>query len=80
MTPEEIQRTMDFILRVQADAAARHDELNGTVNTLSAITADLVEISRRSIERASRIEDSIVLLTRIADLQSQRLDRLENPG
>jgi hypothetical protein len=77
MTPEEIQRTIDFILESLARSATQGEKLEAKVNSLEEITADLVRVSRQTVERTRRLEDSFQLLTRIADIQSQRLDRLE---
>ena len=70
MTPEEIQRTMDFILQSQADSAIRHQEFQAEIDSLKEITGDLVRVSRQTV-------DSVELLRRIAEIHSRRLDGLE---
>ena len=126
MIPEEIQRTMDFILRSQADWVVRMDRsqekqekleqnfekiqqnfekmqqnvektqqnvektqqsiektqqdidaLIGVTRDHLVVTRQLLETSRLTTTRLDRSEDLIVLLTRIAESHSNRLDRLE---
>ena len=95
MTPEEIQRTMDFILRSQADSVIRMDRLDEKqreleqniektqqeIDTLVGITRDHLRWTSQLLEsttaRLDRDEDIIALLTRIAESNSNRLDRLE---
>ena len=67
MTPEELQRTIDFILEHEAQCAAKLDNL-----------AKAVEQERqdrlKDLPRLARVEAAFVTLTEIADIQSSRLD------
>ena len=91
MSPDDIERTMEFILRSQADSVARMGRVEETIDSLSSITGDLVGVSRQFLSthgefreanrlmatRVDRLEDTINLLTQIASSQSERLDRLD---
>ena len=62
MTPEEIQRTMDFVLRSQADSVIRmerieadHDKLQQKVDTLSDATRNLLEASHNLLHTIVKI-------------------------
>ena len=67
MTPEELQRTIDFILEHERQCAAKLDNL-----------AKAVEQERqdrlKDLPRLARVEAAFVTLTEIADIQSSRLD------
>jgi hypothetical protein len=70
MTPEEIQRTMDFILQNQADSHVRMAQLedkhyrlveaqeatNRDLDTLVGVTRDLVRVSRQTVRRVRNPE------------------------
>ena len=81
MTPEEIQRTIDFILQSQANAAVRLEGLQEKLDTLVGVTAQFVTTMRVSEESnrgwKARADENFLLLTRIAASHSNRLDRLE---
>jgi hypothetical protein len=58
MTPEELKRTMGFILRSQADSvvrmdrlAERDDRLQAQIDGLVSATRDLLTISRHALDR-----------------------------
>ena len=63
MTPEEIQRTMDFILASQANSVVRMDRLEEdlkeqkeTVTALLRISQDLLKVSANVVKRTKRLE------------------------
>jgi hypothetical protein len=70
MTPEEIQRMMDFILQSQADSVTRMDRLEKDqrrllrqqaasrrdLDTLVSVTRDLVQVSRQTVRRVQDLE------------------------
>ncbi len=70
MTPEEIQRTMDFILQNQADSHLRMERLESQqerlistqettrqdIDTLVRVTQDLVRVSRQTVHRVRKLE------------------------
>ena len=63
MTPEEINNTMDFILRSQADSVVRMDHLEerderlqAQIDSLASATRDLLTISRHTLDRLDRLE------------------------
>ena len=69
MTPEETQRTMDFILKSQANSAVRMDrmeerfqkqdeQLQAQIDDLASATRDLLTVSRDTLERLDRLEGS----------------------
>ena len=69
MTPEEIQRTMDFILKSQADSVVRMDRmeerfqqqderLQAQIDGLTSATHDLLIVSRQTLARLDRLEGS----------------------
>ena len=60
MTPEEMQRAIEFIIQHQAQFAANIDRLD----------AD----RQKDLPRLARVEAAFVTLTEIADIQSRRLD------
>ena len=119
MTPQEIQRTMDFILRSNADSVIRmerleetwekfeeklnawraevQDTLRGAEKLIRENAADIRAIARanrahekriRTVEksrqhiarRAESTRDLMKILTRLAAVQSKRIDRLERNG
>ena len=67
MTPEEIQQTIDFILRSQADSTVRMDRmeerfqrqderLQAQIDDLASATHDLLTVSRQTLDRLDRLE------------------------
>jgi hypothetical protein len=63
MTPEEINRTMEFILRSQADSvirmerfSERDERLQAQIDSLASATRDLLTISRNTLDRLDRLE------------------------
>ena len=63
MTPEEIQRTMDFILASQANSVVRMDRLEEdlarqkeTVDALVLVSQDLLKVSSNIVDRTKRLE------------------------
>ena len=91
MTPEEIQNTMDFILRSQADSVIRMERLDEKfqaqnekrqeqIDLLAAAAHDLVKVGRRHEESLRRMDKSISILTRIANGHSKLIARLEGKG
>lgn len=64
MTPEEMQRTMEFIVQQQAQFAASIQKLE--------------EERTRDNGRVARLEDSFQILVQLAQITESRLDRLES--
>lgn len=64
MTPEEMQRTMEFIVQQQAQFAASIQKLE--------------EERTRGNGRIARLEDSFQILVQLAQITESRLDRLES--
>lgn len=63
MTPEQIQSTIDFILRNQANSAIRMEQieeinqkLQRKIDALVEVSHDLVRVSRQSLRRIERLE------------------------
>ena len=64
MTPEEMQRTMEFIVQQQAQFAASIQKLE--------------EERTRDNGRIARLEDSFQILVQLAENTESRLDRVES--
>ena len=90
MTPEEIQRTMDFILVSQSNSVVRMDRLEKdltqqkeTVDVLAKVTHDLLKVSANVVERTKRLEtraDSVdEMLKILRELMEANLRRPDNP-
>ena len=116
MTPKEIQRTMDFILRIEANSVIRMERWQERFETwqekverwqakfeardaiiqreIRSLTREnreftksqrryekrlrvLEERDRRTNRRVDGIQQSIRILTRLAEIQSKRLDELQ---
>ena len=67
MTPEERERTMEFILQQQAQFAA----------DLEKEHEERLQNQARDQARITRVETCVVLLTELAQIQSQRLEEYE---
>ena len=87
MTPEEIERTMDFILQSQAESLVRMDRLEAKqatvtdqVQTLASATSDLASVSRHLVNVQGELIESNSLLRQLVESHSKRLDRLEGEG
>ena len=92
MTPEEVQRTMDFILSSQADSAVRMDRLEENLTRLERNHTRAEERLTRVEKNLSRFEESLreqkenlgVLLSvtqdlvRVSKIHEERLTRLES--
>ena len=70
MTNEEIQRTMEFILKSQADSFVQ-------IEGLKEATKGLLEVSRRLVTTTSELVESNHIMKDLLVHQSRRLDRLE---
>lgn len=70
MTDEERQRQMDFIL----DTLAR---LTVTTSQLSETTNQLAELQQRDHVRLTELQQSYLLLIRLAENHSERLEGAE---
>ena len=78
MTPEQVQRTMDFILQSQANALIRMDRFHEELRQQKGVVEDLVEISRNGVERNARMDEVMRMIAEILAMQSSRLTRLED--
>lgn len=70
MTPDEFQRTVDFIVQNQAESHGRmdrierlqgrlshaHERSQQEIDTLVEVTRDLVRVSRQTIHRVQNLE------------------------
>ena len=92
MTPDEIKRTIEFILQHQASAAVRMDETDKHLREISESTSrriqELADSTNRQIRELTTsthrfhddVNEFIKVLAPILEIQSKRLDRLEgNP-
>lgn len=89
MTPDEIKRTIEFILEHQANAAVRMVETDKHLRELSESTShwiqELADSTNRQIRELTTsthrfhddVREFIKVLTPILEIQSKRLDRLE---
>jgi hypothetical protein len=90
MTPEERQRTIDFILESQANSVVRLDRLEAeqtqqkeNIDALLRVTHDLVKVSRNVVGRTKRLEtrsDSVDEMIKVLrQLLEASLRRPDNP-
>ena len=85
MTPDEIERTIEFILQHQASAAVRMGESDKHLRETDRHLRELSESTSLQIRElttsTSRFHDDvqefIKVLAPILEIQSKRLDRLE---
>jgi hypothetical protein len=56
MTPEETQRTMDFILASQANSVVRMDRLEEDLKMLTHLAHDLLKVSSNLVGRTKVLE------------------------
>ena len=84
MTPEETQRTMDFILQSQAASVVRmdrveeaHEELQEQLDILTAATRDLAKVSREELKRIRALEKSDRELRESDRALRERIERLD---
>ena len=84
MSPEEIQRTMDFILQSQANAAIRMEEVEENhrrqqqeIDGLIVISHDLVRVSRLSLQKTDGLEENLKAIRQLLESSLKRIDRLE---
>jgi chromosome segregation ATPase len=68
MTPQEIERTLEFIVEHQAQASVHIQQASVHIQQVS------VNIQRLS-ERQGKMQSMMELMTELAEVQSQRLDR-----
>ena len=87
MTPEEIERTMEFILQSQSESLVRMDRLEAKqatvtdqVQTLASATSDLASVSRHLVNVQGELIESNSLLRQLVESHSKRLDGLEGEG
>ena len=94
MTPEEIQRTMDFILASQANSAVRMDRFEGNLDRLEAdldrlkeevdglkvVVRDLLVVSQGLVERSKRQDSVDETLKVLRELLEANLRRPDNPS
>ena len=74
MNSDDINRTIDFILQNQANAATRMDEMEKRQETTDRQIRDLSDSTRRFQEE---MKGFIGILVPLLEVQSKRLDRLE---
>jgi hypothetical protein len=85
MTPDEIERTIEFILQHQASAAVRMDENDKHLRETDRHLRELSESTSRQIRELTTstsrfheyVQEFIKVLAPILEIQSKRLDRLE---
>ena len=81
MNSDEINRTIDFILQSQANAAMRTDELEKLQEATSRQVRELSESTTRFQEEMTRFREEmkgfIRVLVPLLENHSNRLDRLE---
>jgi hypothetical protein len=82
MTPDERQRSMDFILRQQAQFAVNMEQLTTRMDRFGArmdqLTSALGQEREFRIQGDTRLEALVIQLAEIARLQSSRLDRCDD--
>ena len=92
MTWEEMERTMDFIVRQQAQFTINHQNLDASMHRLETNLQRLetnlqrleTDLQREHDERIhdkariARVEACMVMLTELAEIQSRRIDRNEH--
>jgi hypothetical protein len=78
MIPDEIQRTIEFILQHQANAAVRMDETDRHLRELSESTSRQIrELTTSTQQFHDDVKAFITIVAPILEIQSKRLDRLE---
>jgi len=78
MIPDEIQRTIEFILQHQANAAIRMDETDRPIRDLAESTnRQIRELTTSTQQFHDDVKEFIKVLAPIVEIQSRRLDRLE---
>jgi len=78
MIPDEIQRTIEFILQHQANAAIRLDETDRHIRDLAESTnRQIRELTTSTQQFHDDVKEFIKVLAPIVEIQSKRLDRLE---
>ena len=78
MSPEEIDRTIEFILQHQANAAVRMDETDKHLRDLADSTSRQIrEFTTSTQQFHDDVKEFIKVLAPILEIQSKRLDRLE---
>jgi len=78
MNSDEINRTIDFILQSQANAAVRMDELEKRHYKLAETTnRQIQELSESTTRFQEEMKGFIRIVVPLLELQSKRLDRLE---
>jgi hypothetical protein len=85
MIPDEIQRTIEFLLQHQANAAVRLDETDKHLRETDRHLRELSESTNRQIRELTNstqqfhedMKGFIKVVAPILEIQSKRLDRLE---
>jgi hypothetical protein len=78
MTPDEVKRTIEFILQSQANAAVRMDETDRHLRELADSTnRQIRELTISTSRFHEDVKEFIKVLAPILEIQSKRLDRLE---
>ena len=71
MNPEELQRTIDFILAHEAQSAAKLDQF---ADAFAAAIEQERQERLKDRPRLARVESAFVTLTELVEIQSRRLD------
>jgi hypothetical protein len=78
VTPDEIRRTIEFILQHQANAAIRMDDTDKHLRDLAESTnRQIRELTTSTQQFHDDVKEFIKVLAPILEIQSKRLDRLE---
>jgi hypothetical protein len=84
MTPEQIENTIDFILRQQAQFAVEHENLakdlrrlSGAMETLTSSVQTVAAATLALADNADRDREHLHRLDQIIESDRKRLDRLE---
>jgi hypothetical protein len=81
MTPEEMNRTMEFIVASQARSDASLDRANATLDRIASAQEEDRRENKKMLQRLADLQaQQAGLLTQQADLrvhQSERMDRLD---
>ena len=77
MTPEERERTMDFILQQQTQYQIRQENLENDLKSLSGSVQTLAGATLNLLNIVQQDHELIVELDRLIKIHSRRLDDLE---
>jgi hypothetical protein len=78
MTPQELERTLDFILQHQAKTAVHLERLaerQSEMQSMLARITELAQVQSQRLDRHGEMEFLVARISELSQLQSQRLDR-----